>query len=584
MFAIFGKYLYDNLAFTLKAHTQKESKKAFKAIEKYKNQYYFLGYIQYEFYKYLEDKNYKSKEPFLYFFAFKTRKIFANEEKKLDFYPSFSSNLNQEKYFENFNKVKDAIAKGQSYQANLTQELHLQSNLSLYESFLSLYPKQNTPYKAYMKNEFLELASFSPELFFKIKNKKIITKPMKGTIKRSNNPKEDEKLKDSLKCDEKTISENVMIVDLLRNDISKLIKKHSLKCKLFKVKTYPTLHQLISKISGKLKKDLGYFEIFKALFPCGSITGAPKLETIKLIENLEQRKRGIYCGAIGLIHKNKAKFSVAIRTLEKKNNDDFLRYGVGSGLVWDSQKQDEFEELKLKSKILKPDFYLFETMYYKNHSILFFKEHLQRILNSAKFFGFNGEKLKKDFENILLRKDKKAHFTSLENFNDFVFKNKYYFSKSTFLQKGKKAVRLKLFKDGFYEFDFFDIKENSSDKLLLSNELIKINFLNHHKTSLRSLYDMNSKLWKENTCYDIAFFDEKGMLCEGSRTNIIVKINNTYFTPYAKNCLNGIYRQILLKYKLIKEKDITKNELLNAKEIYAINSLRGLKKVKYKFL
>ncbi|MCV3376394.1 bifunctional chorismate-binding protein/class IV aminotransferase [Campylobacter sp. IFREMER_LSEM_CL2194] len=578
-FAIFGKYLYDDLAFTLKAYTQKESKKAFKAIEKYKNQYYFLGYIQYEFYKYLEDKNYKSKEPFLYFFAFKSKKIFTSEEKNLDFYPSFSSNLNQEKYFENFNKVKDAIAKGQSYQVNLTQELHLQSNLNVYESFLSLYPKQNTPYKAYMKNEFLELASFSPELFFKIKNKKIITKPMKGTIKRSNNPKEDEILKNFLKCDKKTISENVMIVDLLRNDISKLIKKHSLKCELFKVKTYPTLHQLISKISGKLKQKNDYFKIFKALFPCGSITGAPKIETIKLIENLEQRKRGIYCGVIGLIHKNKAKFSVAIRTLEKKNNDDFLRYGVGSGLVWDSQKQDEFEELKLKSKILEPNFYLFETMYYKNHSILFFKEHLQRILNSAKFFGFDTQRLVHDFKNILESKDKKSHFKSLQNFNNFVFNHHHFFTKSNFTQKGSKAIKLKLFKNGLYEFDFSNIQENSSKKLLISKNIVKVNLLTHHKTSLRSLYEANSYLWKENICYDIVFFNEKDILCEGSRTNIIINLNDEYFTPYAKNCLNGIYRQALLKHKLIKEKDITKDALLNAKEIYAINSLRGLKRV-----
>ncbi|ELD5395350.1 bifunctional anthranilate synthase component I family protein/aminotransferase class IV, partial [Campylobacter lari] len=520
-----------------------------------------------------------SKEPFLYFFAFKKREKFIHENKNLDFYPSFLSKLNQEKYFENFNKVKEAISKGQSYQINLTQELHLKSNLSLYESFLSLYPKQNTPYKAYMKNEFLELASFSPELFFKIKNKKIITKPMKGTIKRSNDPKEDEKLKNFLKCDEKTISENVMIVDLLRNDISKLIKKHSLKCKLFKVKTYPTLHQLISKISGKLKQKNDYFKIFKALFPCGSITGAPKIETIKLIKNLEQRERGIYCGVIGLIHKNKAKFSVAIRTLEKKNDDDFLRYGVGSGLVWDSQKQDEFEELKLKSKILKPDFHLFETMYYKNHSILFFKEHLQRILNSAKFFDFDTQRLIHDFKNILDSKDKKFHFKSLQNFNNFVFNHHHFFTKSNFTQKGSKAIKLKLFKNGLYEFDFSNIQENSSKKLLMSKDIVKVNLLTHHKTSLRSLYEANSHLWKENICYDVVFFDEKGLLCEGSRTNIIINLNDEYFTPYAKNCLNGIYRQALLKYKLIKEKDITKNEFLNAKEIYAINSLRGLKRV-----
>lgn len=578
-FAIFGKHLFTDLAFKLKAHNQKESKKAFKIIEKNQNKYYFVGYIQYEFHKYLEDKNYQSKEPFLYFFAYKTRKKFSNKTQALDFYPQFTRELDQEQYFQNFEKVKQAIAKGQSYQVNLTQELHLQSNLNMYESFLSLYSKQDTPYKAYMKNEFLELASFSPELFFKIKNNKITTKPMKGTIKRSSDPEEDENFKAFLKQDEKTISENVMIVDLLRNDISKLIKKNSLKCKLFEVKTYPTLHQLISKISGTLKPKSTYFKIFKALFPCGSITGAPKLETIKLIQSLEQRERGIYCGAIGLIHKNKAKFSVAIRTLEQKNHENHLKYGVGSGLVWDSQKQDELEELKLKSKILKPDFYLFETMYYKDHFVLFFKEHLTRLLNSAKFFDFNTQKIMHDFKNILTQKDKKTHFKSLQSFNEAVFNKAFFLTKSHFNPKGQKALKLKLFKNGSYELEFSDLHNNPSTKILLSKDKLKPTLLTHHKTSLRSLYQAHAPLWQKHHCYDVVFFNDQNLLCEGSRTNIIVKIHNEYFTPYAKHCLNGIYRQALLKHKLIKEKNITQDELLNAEEIYAINSLRGLKRV-----
>ncbi|EAJ5681288.1 bifunctional aminodeoxychorismate synthase component I/aminotransferase, partial [Campylobacter lari] len=176
-------------------------------------------------------------------------------------------------------------------------------------------------------------------------------------------------------------------------------------------------------------------------------------------------------------------------------------------------------------------------------------------------------------------KDKKFHCKSLQNFNNFVFNHHHFFTKSNFTQKGSKAIKLKLFKNGLYEFDFSNIQENSSKKLLISKDIVKINLLTHHKTSLRSLYEANSYLWKENICYDIVFFDEQGILCEGSRTNIIINLNNEYFTPYAKNCLNGIYRQTLLKHKLIKEKDITKNELLNAKEIYTINSLRGLKRV-----
>lgn len=577
-FGIFGDYIYHDLAFSLKAYNKKQSKKVFKIIEKNQDKFYFLGYVKYEFYKYLKDKNYTSAKPFVYFLAFKEKTHFIHQEQILDFCAIFTQDFDQQKYFKNFNEVKNAIAKGQSYQVNLTQELHFKSNLNLYEIFLSLYPKQNTKFKAYIKNEFLELASFSPELFFEIKNNTICTKPMKGTIKRSLDLKEDENLKKFLQNDEKTISENVMIVDLLRNDLSKIIKKNTQKTKLFITKTYPTLHQLISKISGKLKNNMDFFTIFKALFPCGSITGAPKLETIELIKNLEQRERGIYCGAIGLIHKNKAKFSVAIRTIEKNNNENFYRYGVGSGLVWDSKQEDEFEELRLKSKILQSDFYLFETMFYQDGKILFFKEHLQRLLNSAIFFHFDTQKIMQDFK-FTAKKDKKIRFKSLQEFNDFIFNNNYFFTKSTFKHQGQKIIKLKLFKNGSYELEFNDIKENTNDKLILSSELLKVNFLTHHKSSLRSIYEKNSYLWKEDLCYDVVFFDKENILYEGSRSNIIVKINDKYFTPYAKNCLNGIYRQKLLKYKLIQEKNISKNELLNSKEIYAINSVRGLKKV-----
>ncbi|WP_291953247.1 bifunctional anthranilate synthase component I family protein/class IV aminotransferase, partial [Campylobacter sp.] len=429
---IFGSFFYQNLAFTLQAYNQKQSKKIFKIIEKNKDKFYFLGYIKYEFYKYLKNKNYTSKEPFVYFLAFKERIKFNEENENLDFCPIFTQDLNQKKYFTDFNKVKKAIANGKSYQVNLTQELHFKSNLNLYKSFINLYPKQNTQFKAYIKNEFLELASFSPELFFKIKNNTITTKPMKGTIKRSKIQDEDEKFKYFLKNNEKIISENVMIVDLLRNDLSKIIVKNTQKTDLFIVKSYPTLHQLISKISGKLKKNINFFDIFKALFPCGSITGAPKIETIDFIEKLEKRKRGIYCGAIGLIHKEKAKFSVAIRTIEKKHKDNFYRYGVGGGIVWDSKKNEEFEELKLKTEILRNDFHLFETMFYKNGKILFFKEHLQRIIKSAKFFNFDSKNLKNDFKTILFLKDKKLNFESLSDFNNFVFNNVFFFIESSF--------------------------------------------------------------------------------------------------------------------------------------------------------
>ncbi|EAL9228178.1 anthranilate synthase component I family protein, partial [Campylobacter jejuni] len=233
--------------------------------------------------------------------------------------------------------------KGRVYQINLTQNFKFHSKMDSFELFKLLLSRQDTEFKAFIKDETREILSFSPELFFKTKKRKIFTKPMKGTIKRDKDPIKDEENKIFLQNDTKNLSENVMICDLLRNDLSKIITKKSLKTKLFEIQSHPTLHQMTSSVQGKLKKNISLYQIFKALFPCGSITGAPKLESIKFIEELEQRDRGIYCGTIGLIHKNKNKFSVAIRTLEKQN--EIYTYSTGSGLVWDSKFKDEFEEL-----------------------------------------------------------------------------------------------------------------------------------------------------------------------------------------------------------------------------------------------
>ena len=588
-FCVFGKFLYYDLQFTLKAHNKTQSKRIFKLIERYKKKFFFLGFIQYEFYKYFEEKNYKSEEPYLCFFAFKKRQKFeALQCDEYKFLPEFLSFLDKKSYERNFKQVKKAIARGQSYQVNLTQSFEFETKLDSFALFNLLLKRQDTSLKAYIKSDFLELLSFSPELFFKIHKRKIITKPMKGTAPRSKNKNTDRKNKQFLQKDSKNLSENVMIVDLLRNDISKLICKKSMKTKLFKVKSYPTLHQMISKIKGKLKHKQNFYEIFKALFPCGSITGAPKIETLKLIENLEKRKRGVYCGVIGLIYKNKSKFNVAIRTIEKR--DGIYKYSVGSGVVWDSDKDDEFKELKLKAKILKPcPFYLFETMLFENSHILFFKKHLQRLINSAVKFGFETQKITKNFQNILNFTNHLEGFEnlSLKELNQRLFNasdNPFFYPFNEFSFNQKKILRLKLYKNGNYEFEVFDLGLNSSDILLLSEKTLDSkNDTLFHKSSLRKLYETQSYLYKQNLCFDVAFFNEKRELCEGSRSNLVLKKHDEFFTPDLQSgLLNGIYRQFLLQRKLIKEKKLYREDLFDAEELYCINSVRGLKKVKLK--
>ncbi|MDX2331186.1 bifunctional anthranilate synthase component I family protein/aminotransferase class IV [Campylobacter hepaticus] len=587
-FAVFGKYFYYDLKHILRAFNLKETKECFDFIEKNKNDLYCLMFADYELYQYFQDKNLTSKKPYLSVFAFTKRKRFEN--KILDqerFIPEFISFLDQTNYEKNFIEVKKAIAKGRVYQLNLTQSFYFKSKMNAFNLFKLLLSRQNTSLKAFIKDENREILSFSPELFFKIKNRKITTKPMKGTIKRDQDPIKDQNNKFFLQNDEKNISENVMICDLLRNDLAKIIKKNTLKTKLFKIQSHPTLHQMTSSVKGKLKKNISLYQIFKALFPCGSITGAPKLESIKFIQELEQKERGIYCGSIGLAHKNKATFNVAIRTLEKQ--DEIYKYSTGSGLVWDSKMQEEFEELQLKSAILNPcEFYLFETMYFKNNTVLFFKEHLQRLINSALKYNFNLNNIFKDFHDILSEKKSylKFHNLTLFELNEKIFHHNhslFYPFIPPFKNSLKEGVlKLILHKNGKYELKQDILKSNSSDILFLSNEKIYSKSDNlFHKTSLRTFYEKHAHKWRENLCYDIVFFNEKKELCEGSRSNIILEKNKHFYTPKLQSgMLNGVYRNFLLKLKFIEEKKLFKQDLFKADNIYCINSVRGLKKVK----
>ncbi|MCX2682961.1 bifunctional anthranilate synthase component I family protein/aminotransferase class IV [Campylobacter sp. MIT 21-1685] len=583
-FCVFSDFFYYDLAFSLYAHNQKESQRCFTLIEKYKNTFYFILCVEYEFYHYLYSKTYRSTQPYFCCFAYKKRKKFT--PLKLDeeaFLPEVIHTLNKREYKKNFFQVKKAIAKGQSYQVNLTQSFCFKSKLDGFFLFNLLLPRQNTVFKAYIKTTSSEILSFSPELFFKINKKRIVAKPMKGTAPRDENLKLDKQRKAFLKQDDKNRSENVMITDLLRNDIAKLIKKNSLQAKLFQLTSYPTLHQMSSTVKGKLRKEIQLYSIFQALFPCGSISGCPKLETLKLIEKLEQRERGIYCGSIGLVHKKKAKFSVAIRTLQKR--DSIYHYSVGSGLVWDSKCYDEFKELELKSAFLQPKkYFLFETLLYKNGTILFLKQHLQRLINSGLKLGFKTNKLSKNFQNILHTQTNFKDFTHL---NLYEINKKLFFEQHSFLfpfdcgfEEG--IIHIVLHKNGEYELNHSPLKENTSDILLISPITLYSKSDNlFHKSSLRSIYDTQSIQWQKNRCYDLAFFNEKKELCEGTRTNIIIKKDKQFYTPALQSgLLNGIYRNFLLKLNIIKEKRLFKEDLLYADALYCINSVRGLKKVR----
>lgn len=574
-FSIFGKYLYRDLKSEFICFNKDELNQALKTIQKIKN-LYFVGYIVYDISKTASNypiahfKGYNNKE------IFKPDKSFEFSIFKPYFYPQIVKNLSKKEYEKAFNQIKDELASGNSYQINFTNELQISTKASSKEIITSLLSRQKSRYFGYFKSEFCEIISFSPELFFKLKGKKITFAPMKGTIKRGQNRDEDRVLKNQLKNDPKNRSENLMIVDLLRNDMSKIIKIGSLKLKEpMKIIKLKTLFQAISPLKARLKsRNLN--KIFEAVYPCGSITGAPKLATMRIIERLEDRDRGVYCGAMGVISDKRAEFSVPIRTLQRWTKDEYYRYGVGSGVVWDSKCDDEFAELELKSSFLRPkiEFNLFETMLLREDKIFLLQNHLKRLINSARLLGFKlpmGFELCETDEERLKFRDIvggiNGGFESIDKFKD-IFANLR-------ADNVDLRVNLTLNKNGEYQITQTQIPPLKSHKIAISqNHLNSCNDLLYHKTTLRDERIIDDGL------FDIFYLNERDELCEGSRSNIVLNIGGELLTPKLDcGLLAGTLRERLLKFGEIKEAILGLDDLKNAKEIYAINSLRGAIKV-----
>lgn len=574
-FSIFGKYLYDDLKSEFICFNKDELNQALKTIQKIKN-LYFVGYIVYDISKTASNypiahfKGYKNKE------IFKAQKSFEFSIFKPYFYPQIVKNLSKKEYEKAFNQIKDELASGNSYQINFTNELQISTKASSKDIITSLLSRQKSRYFGYFKSEFCEIISFSPELFFKLKGKKITFAPMKGTIKRGQNRDEDRVLKDELKNDPKNRSENLMIVDLLRNDMSKIIKIGSLKLKEpMKIIKLKTLFQAISPLKARLKsRNLN--KIFEAVYPCGSITGAPKLATMRIIERLEDRDRGVYCGAMGVISHKRAEFSVPIRTLQRWAKDEYYRYGVGSGVVWDSKCDDEFSELELKSSFLRPniEFNLFETMLLRGDKIFLLQNHLKRLINSARLLGF---KLPMGFELCEMDEERLKFSDIVGGINggfESIDKFKEIFADLR-ADNVDLRVNLTLNKNGEYQITQTQIPPLKSHKIAISqNRLNSCNDLLYHKTTLRDERIIDDGL------FDIFYLNERDELCEGSRSNIVLNIGGELLTPKLDcGLLAGTLRERLLKFGEIKEAILGLDDLKNAKEIYAINSLRGAIKV-----
>ncbi|MFD3158303.1 aminodeoxychorismate synthase component I [Haloimpatiens sp. FM7330] len=273
-------------------------------------------------------------------------KMFESENTK------FYSNFDEEQYIKTVAKVREYIRNGDIYITNLTQRLWCYNEKNSFDIYKKLRTINKAPFSAFLNLDDFSIMSSSPERFMSIRNGKVQTRPIKGTRPRGNTKEEDEKYKKELMNSEKDKAELLMIVDLERNDLSKVCKKHSVKVsELFKLEKYATVFHLVSTVEGELREDVSPVQCIRECFPGGSITGAPKIRSMEIIEELEGLKRNLYTGSIGYFDlRGNADFNIVIRTIVKKNDKCYL--GVGGGITYDSIEKMEYDETIDKAKAL----------------------------------------------------------------------------------------------------------------------------------------------------------------------------------------------------------------------------------------
>lgn len=450
-------------------------------------------------------------------------------------------------------RIRELIAQGDTYQVNYTFPLTTRFKGDPESWYHKLCEAQEAQYSAYLDLGDYKVLSLSPELFFERNGAEIRTRPMKGTIRRGRWSAEDEQMAQTLLASAKDRAENVMIVDLLRNDLGKVSQAGSVNvARLFELERYPTLWQLTSTVEATLKDGVGLSEIMVALFPCGSITGAPKIRTMEIIRDLEPFPRNLYTGTIGLIHPGgDCTFNVAIRTLIIEESTGKATLGVGGGITYDSDAASEYAECLLKSSFIHrrtPEFHLLESMLLEDGEWFLFERHIARIRASAKYFGFR-----------LDERQMVDELTSLTRLHP----------------KGCWKVRLLLAKSGEMISEAIELDELRSPLriCLAAKPVDETDPFLFHKTTNRALY--LTRMVERGDCEDQVFWNSAGKVTESSVANVVVSIDDCLWTPSQESgLLSGTFREELLARGEIKEREIAIEELQAAREIFLINSVR----------
>ncbi len=468
--------------------------------------------------------------------------------------------VSQTEYEHAIRQIKSHIHSGDTYQVNYTLRLRVSFSGNPWHLFLAMVRAQSPAYSAWIDAGRFVICSASPELFFSLQGNSLTCKPMKGTVGRGRTLEEDISNAKWLHDSEKNRAENLMIVDMIRNDLGRIADTGSVHVPcLFEVERHPTLWQMTSTVAANSQKSL--VDILEALFPCASITGAPKISTTRIIADLETAPRGIYTGSIGFISPDRfAQFNVAIRTAVVDRQIGQAEYGTGGGIVSDSSHEDEYTEALLKARVFTEtllDFSLLETMLWTPEDGYFLLDrHLKRIADSASYFGYplDPERVKSRLRGETNSYTQKPHRVRL-----LVARNGDMDIEAAplILSESARPVSLRLAPSPI----------NSADSFL------------YHKTTLRQTYDRAKESCPD--CDDVLLWNERDELTESCVANVVLEVDGELLTPPVESgLLAGTFRGVLLEQDKIREKTLLVSDLNKCSRIYLINSVRKWQEAK----
>ena len=556
-----GRLRFEQPVEIISARSIEEVRPALASIERAAARgFYAAGFVAYEaapaFDRALKVRAGVPDLPLVWFGVFDTPSgeefVRGGEFRVSDWTPS----VTRAEYVRDVEAVREAIARGDTYQVNYTLRLRARFEGDDFAFYERLRAAQRTRFGAYVDAGRFRVLSASPELFFRRRGRRIETRPMKGTAARGRWREEDTSVSARLAASEKNRAENLMIVDLLRNDLGRVAETGTVAVEeLFRIERYPTVFQMTSTVAATLREGTTLEDVFAALFPCGSVTGAPKVSTSRIIASLEDEPRGVYCGAVGFVAPGgDCAFNVAIRTVVLDTQTGEAVYGVGGGVTWDSTPGGEYAEALDKARLLAepaPDFELLETLRLDESGYALLEEHLTRLEASAEYFGFDvsdGEVRE------ALRRHAERHAGG-----------------------GARRVRLLVSAEGRARVESEPLTGTPPEPRRVALALTPVDSSDRflfHKTTRRKVYDARRE--ERPGLFDVLLWNERDELTEFTNGNLVVELEGARWTPPREaGLLAGTFRAELLRRGEVAERTLMKEDLARTARVWFVNGVRG---------